>query len=80
MATLLKADGSKQDNYEDITLTGMQKAVGGYIELVHLSKGKMLVVNEDGLRLNLPNNSEASKLSGQTIVGDVLLMNHNEID
>jgi len=47
---------------------------------VHLSKGKMLVVNEDGLRLNLPHNSEASKLSEQNIVGDVLLMNQNEID
>ncbi len=80
MATLLRADNSEQDNYEDISLTGMQKAVGGFIELVHLPKGKMLVVNEDGLRLNLPYNKKASQLSQREIVGDVLLMNHNEID
>lgn len=80
MATLLRADNSEQENYEDISLTGMQEAVGGFIELVHLPKGKMLVVNEDGLRLNLPYNKKASQLSQRDIVGDVLLMNHNEID
>jgi hypothetical protein len=53
MATLLKSDGSELE-WTDITLSGMQKAVDGYIEIVYLPKGKMLVVNEDGLRLKLP--------------------------
>ena len=79
MATLLKSDGSESE-YTAITLSGMQKAVGGYIELVHLPKGKMLVVNEDGLNLKLPYNPRASQLSQRHLVGDILLMNQNEID
>tara|TARA_R100000951_G_scaffold113965_2_gene117152 strand:+ start:176 stop:415 length:240 start_codon:yes stop_codon:yes gene_type:complete len=79
MATLLKSDGSEIE-WTDITLSGMQKAVDGYIELVHLPKGKMLVVNEDGLRLKLPYNPKASQISQRNLVGDILLMNQNEID
>lgn len=79
MATLLKSDGSELE-WTDITLSGMQKAVNGYIEIVYLPKGKMLVVNEDGLRLKLPYNPKASQLSERNLVGDVLLMNQKDID
>jgi len=80
MATLIKSDGTRQENYADITLCGMQSAVGGYIELVYLADNKMLVVNEEGAIRSLSRNVEASQLASQTIVGDVLLMNQNEID
>ncbi len=78
MATLLKSDGSELE-WTDITLSGMQKAVGGYIELVYLPQGKMLVVNEDGLSLKLPYNPKASQISQRNLVGDILLMNQKDV-
>jgi hypothetical protein len=74
-ATLLKTDGTT----EAVgfpggrgTLERLHEAVGGYIETVQ-ARGGTLIVNEDGLRLELPYNAQASVLAGQRIVGDALL-------
>jgi len=56
-----------------MTLKEMQDFVGGLIEVVYLGDDQ-LVVNEEGLLLGLPYNSEASELSGRRIVGDALLL------
>jgi hypothetical protein len=59
------------------SLEELQKAVGGYIRMVPFdSKSEVIqmAVNEDGLRLDLPDNPVASLLSGQRIVGDAVVL------
>jgi hypothetical protein len=72
----------------ELTLEEMQDAVGGYIEMVplstklivggdHLSKddGQVyMIVNEEGLILDLPYNSYASQISGQQVKGNALFI------
>jgi hypothetical protein len=58
------------------SLTTLQNAVGGYIETVPV-KGDdslILLVNEEGRRLNLPYNPQASELAQRHIVGNALLL------
>ena len=44
------------------SLEEMQAFVGGRIELVYLSNGDHLVINEEGLLDNLPINTKASRI------------------
>lgn len=67
-----------------VTLEEMQQCVGGYIELVYLNDGMVLVVNEEGLIHNLPYNERATNTAlsegkKHYIVGDVLLIDANFI-
>lgn len=52
MATLIKADGMikeiKPENGTDFQLEELQKYVHGYIEIIDLRNGEILVVNDDG--------------------------------
>lgn len=70
---LTKGAGGQDD------LDKLQAAVGGYIEAVYLPpnrfvpNGMVMFVNEDGHRLGLPYNSEASAMAGQPILGDVVV-------
>jgi hypothetical protein len=79
MAMLLKSNGQRQlvkpqGKDETLTLEQMQKAVGGYIEVVPVpGSNTLLIVNEEGWMKNLPVNVNASRIAGQTIVGDVIL-------
>jgi hypothetical protein len=54
----------------------LQTAVGGYIEAaaVPADESLVLLVNEDGLMLNLPPNHQASALALRAIVGDAVLI------
>lgn len=54
-------------------LEELQEIVGGYIELVYLPYDGVMVVNEEGLLLNLPYNPKASIYAKRPIVGDVLV-------
>lgn len=56
------------------TLTDLQKAVGGYIEIVYLPQGRIMVVDEEGLCKNKPKNNKASGIVGGNICGDVVIM------
>lgn len=59
----LYADGSVEDVGEKWTLAEMQAFVGGYVEQIPSSiPSHYLLANEDGLRLNLPQNSAATAL------------------
>jgi hypothetical protein len=56
--------------------------VGGYIECIYLKDGKVLVVNEDGKMLGLPENQKATSIIIEQgrydfIVGDALLIDYN---
>ena len=62
------------------TLEQMQKAVGGYIEMIRISPDTMMWVNEEGRLLKLKINQAASFLAQQTIVGDVILEVGNDRD
>ncbi len=86
---LLKADGTNQKyppaNGKHYTLAELQAAVGGYIEIVHLDEGA-LVINEEGKLHGLPLNERASELyylhNGPVdhIVGDALLCSEASIE
>ena len=82
MAMLLTTD---RDNPLDGTSVGttldeLQKAVGGYIELVYLPDSKIMVVDEEGLLKSYTVNQEASLIAQRHIVGDVVIANQDEIN
>lgn len=74
---LITASGI-QNNIKKFNLELLQKLVGGFIEVVDMGSGNLLIVNEEGLLKKLPVNEIASKLAGYTIVGDALLTNKKE--
>ena len=89
MATIISTTGTvtkvRPANGKTFTLEEMQKIVHGYIEVVHLSKRSLLIVNEEGKLHNLPHNPTATSVMflygfRDTIVGDALLVNNTEID
>jgi hypothetical protein len=56
-------------------LRALQDIVGGYIEIVHLADGRMMVINEDGAVVEppLPLNYKATSLvAAQLNAGDVI--------
>lgn len=76
---VIKTDGST----EDLLLTSedgsrntadIQKAIGGYMEAVRNGHGLTIFANEDGQRMNLPMNRNASLLTETTIVGNVVVV------
>lgn len=83
MAQLIKATGETAEvepkNGKDFSLDELNKFVNGYIELVLLADKRYMVVNEEGLLLNLPPNMIASYIAGQYIVGDVLVCDKKQI-
>ena len=90
MATIIKANGEtidvKPKNGTDFSLEEMKEIVGGYIEVLFLEGGDLMVVNEDGKNMNLPLNKEATEIitgdiyyDGDCIVGDVLVCERNQI-
>ena len=72
----IKVDGTELTvspiNENNFSLKEMQEIVGGYITLVNLKDGFVLVVNEDGIHQGLSFNKKASKIAGISLVGDVL--------
>ena len=61
-------------NDKEPTLEEMQEYVAGNIELVYLPNGDHLIINEDGIRLGLPVNQEASVLANIQILGSALVL------
>ena len=84
MATLLYADGRKEtvkpSNGKTFELEELQGFVHGYIEIVNVSEGRLLVVDDEGLFKPLSLNPNASAVAEMLIVGDALLCNSDEID
>ena len=69
------------------SLTEMQEAVGGYIQVIPLPSNNQIWINEDGLSLRLPVNDAATALLwdagimfGQTLVGDVVMVYTGDVD
>ena len=84
--TLILSDGTTMTmefSEPHVTLSEMQACVGGYIELIYLKDGVILVVNEEGKLNNLKPNIIATELAGISddhIVGDVLLISSKFIN
>jgi len=80
--SIIKTDGTSIDyapqNGTDFTLEELQKAVGGYIEIIQISSTQIMVLNEEGKLKGLPFNRNASLIFAmagirQVAVGDVVV-------
>lgn len=83
MAKIYKTDGSEENiqpkNGKDFKLEELQPVVEGYIEIVRLRDGRLMIVNEEGMLMKLPYNRIASQIAGQPIVGNVLVCDEGQI-
>ena len=61
-------------NGTDFKLREVQKMIGGYVEVVYLRDGRIMLVDEEGLLKGLPLNRAASRMAGRPIVGNALVM------
>jgi|TARA_Y100000310_G_scaffold50681_2_gene46730 hypothetical protein len=86
MATIFRTNNLHEynivpDNGEPTyRLAQLQSIVDGYIELVYLLNGQIMVVNEEGLVRQLPVNQAATEIASQLIVGNVILIEGDEIE
>ena len=89
-ATLYTPNGGEKDIISKVrnklSLEEMQKLVGGYIEIVRLNDGRIIIVNEEGLLQGLPVNIEATNIlrrdhsTTQYIVGNAIVCDADMID
>lgn len=87
---IYKTDGDVQNssprNGTDYQLDELQEIVGGYIEVVYLADGRIMVLNEEGKLRGLAYNQRATALfrkqTGITddfIAGDVLICKEEQL-
>lgn len=76
----------KPKSGKTFSLSELQGFVEGYIEIVDLRNGKIMVVNEEGKLKDLPFNHAATKIYAETysnrdvIVGNALVCESTEIE
>ena len=67
MGTIYYPDGKVEErppaNGRDYQLWELKTIVGGFIEVIGIPGGRLMVVNEDGQRLGLPKNDLATTLA-----------------
>lgn len=90
MATLIRSSGERLDLIPANDLfecEELQRAVGGYIDMLTLPDSSVLVFNDDGKLIGLPYNEEATRLArlagimpSDYVVGDVVLCSERELD
>jgi len=73
MARVIPPRGTETTVKGNLNLEEAQDVVGGFVEVVRLNKGKMLV-NDDGIRLGLELNMLASIIAEQPILGTVAIV------
>nr|DAP58045.1 MAG TPA: protein of unknown function (DUF3846) [Caudoviricetes sp.] len=90
MATLIKTNGSKTEiqpkNGSDFQLEELQKFVDGYIDIINLHNGQILVINDNAKDV-LDSNEEATETAHKHnaifwwdyICGDVVLCKDDEV-
>lgn len=83
-AVLIGTDGVTVDTDIPNTLSALQEAVGGYIQTVDLG-GIILICNEEGLLLDLPENYRAGRICGELgfairIVGNAVFVGYDGTD
>lgn len=89
MAVIFHADGKRTmispANGHDFSLAELKAAIGGgYIEIVNIRDGLLLVCDDDGRSKGLPPNAQATQLFSRfpddDFVGDVLVCRVGEIE
>ena len=82
MAYLLKTDGTIEQLGWHPCLSEIQKAVGGYIELIPTGNAGYMYGNEEGKLMGLPVNMAATTMIAfdDLVVGDVVVMEEGEED
>ena len=90
MAKIVYPDKDSEDytpkNGTTFELEEMQEIVGGYIEIIRLNDGRIIIVNEEGLNLNLPVNIEATNIlrrdhsTTQYIVGNAIVCDADMVE
>ena len=85
MATIIKINGETEniepENGKIFTLKELQQVVNGLIEIVYLNEDKLMIVDEEGLLKSNPMiNREASNIANQPIVGQVIIINRDQIE
>lgn len=88
MAQILRTNGTWDNvqpaNGSDFSLQEVQAIVGGYVELVRLWDGRIMLINEEGKLEGLPLNAEATRLflverdGYDVIVGDALVCDNDQ--
>lgn len=85
MALLVREDGTEEtyelpvDGTELSRLLVVQRLLGGYVEVGLLADNRVMLVNEDGLSLELRDNPKASAMAGRRLVGPVLVCTKEEV-
>ena len=85
--TVLKTDGTAETKEVEAgarLLENLQKEVGGFIEPVRylegVPKGKLILVNEDGIALRLPPNPFVEGWQGHTpLLGNIIMMDETDL-
>lgn len=77
MATIITI-GGQELKLEDLSRDTLQKAVGGYIEVIKIPDKGRMVINEEGANLGLAVNNAASLICGQRVFGDVVLLDKDD--
>lgn len=89
MAIIIKLNGEIEDvepsNGKVFTLEELQQVVGGYVEIVPINAGEyagmLMLVDEEGmLKEDAQVNIEASKIAGMQIVGQVIIIDRDQIE
>lgn len=67
MATIYYTDGATKEvlpaNGTDFSLNEVRDIVGGYVEVVHLPDGRIILINEEGKLEGLSRNEQATQLA-----------------
>ncbi len=89
MAEVINVDGTRTQavpkSGRTFRLKEIQAVVGGYVQIISLSDGRLMVLNEEGKINDLPPNHAATELardvlfSGDYIAGDVLVCSSKEV-
>lgn len=61
-----------------LSLEEAQKMVGGWVEVLYLRAGKIMLINEEGRPMNLPLNPLATIVAGRVIVGNAIICDNCE--
>ena len=80
MALLISPDGTFLENWPADNLDDWQYAVEGYVQAIHLRNGDTMLVNEEGMLLNLPINEYACSYADHrhVIFGRALILTPQE--
>lgn len=89
-AKIIYPDKESEDcppkNGSTFELEELQEVVGGYIEIIRLNDGRLIIVNEEGLLHGLPVNIEATNIlrrdhsTAQYIVGNAIVCDADMVE